>query len=161
MSFGILLFYGALVSQSSAPAPQATPAVDDKLSKESKSPTVPPAEINLSYTYNPFGKRDPFRSFISEKGSTLKDSKDPLLNFDLNKFTLTGVVWGITNPKAIVVDGDGRGHIISRGTRIGRNRGQVIRILKEEVIIAEEYRDPLGKLMVSESTLKLNKEDRK
>lgn len=115
----------------------------------------------MSYTYNPFGKRDPFRSFISEKVSGSKESKDPLLNFDLNKFLLTGILWGITNPKAIVTDGEGRGHIISRGTRIGRNKGQVVRILKNEVIIAEEYRDPLGKLMVSEFVLKLSKEDRK
>jgi Tfp pilus assembly protein PilP len=68
------------------------------------------------------------------------------------------VVWGISIPKAIVKDGDGRGHIISRGTRIGRNKGQVVRILKDEIVVAEEFRDPLGKLIVSEYSMRLEKE---
>ncbi len=158
----ILLFWTALVRESSSsPAAPVAPAVEDKSAKAAKPAAAPVSDPNLTYTYNPFGKRDPFRSFISEKTLNMKDSKDPLLNFDLSKFMLTGIVWGISNPKAIVVDGEGRGHIISRGTRMGRNRGQVVRILKEEVIVAEEYRDPLGKLMVSETSLKLSKEDRK
>jgi len=109
------------------------------------------------YTYNPFGKRDPFRSFLAEKREEMAASNDPLLNWDLSRFSLTGVLWGIANPKGIVKDGDGRGHIVSRGTRMGRNRGSVVKILKDEIIVQEEFRDPLGKLMVSEFSLKLEK----
>ncbi|MDB5037984.1 MAG: pilP [Bacteriovoracaceae bacterium] len=127
--------------------------------QETLAPPPVAASDAMTYTYNPFGKRDPFRSFLSEKGSKVKDSRDPLLNFDLTKFALTGILWGISNPKAIVVDGEGHGHVISRGTRIGRNKGQVIRILKEEVVVAEEYRDPLGKLLVTEHTLKMTSKD--
>jgi type IV pilus assembly protein PilP len=112
----------------------------------------------MQYTYNPFGKRDPFRSFVLDRSQEKNESSDPLLNYDLSKFTLTGVVWGISIPKAIVKDGDGRGHIISRGTRIGRNKGQVVRILKDEIVVAEEFRDPLGKLIVSEYSMRLEKE---
>ncbi len=118
------------------------------------------AEVSV-YTYNPFGKRDPFKSYISEKAVTAVDSSNPLLAWDLSRFTLTGVIWGIANPKAIVRDGGGRGHVISRGTRIGRNKGQVIRILKAEVVVQEEFRDPLGKLIVSEFALKLARDDQK
>ena len=113
------------------------------------------------YTYNPFGKRDPFRSFFLDRRLEAEGSKDPLLNWDLAKFTLTGIVWGMANPKAIVKDGSNQGHIISRGTRIGRNRGTVIRILKDEVVIQEEFRDPLGKLMVSEYSMKLEKNEKR
>ncbi len=139
-----------LVSQA-AEAPKAAPVEPINVLE------APVADPNL-YSYNPFGKRDPFKSFITEKGVGGEKSSDPLLNFDLSKFSLTGILWGIANPKAIVKDGDGRGHIISRGTRIGRNRGTVTRILKEELIVAEEFRDPLGKLMVSEYSMKLEKE---
>jgi len=108
------------------------------------------------YTYNPFGKRDPFKSYLSERAQVAVDSSNPLLAWDLSRFSLTGVIWGVANPKAIVKDGNGRGHIISRGARIGRNRGQVVRILKSEVVVQEEFRDPLGKLILSEFTLKLS-----
>ena len=140
-----------------SPSQPTTPVIPPKSSPEDmNSPLVPlPTVDPMSYTYNPFGKRDPFRSFLYEKGSISAESKDPLLNYDLSKFSLTGILWGISNPKAIVTDGDGHGHIISRGTRIGRNKGQVIRILKDELIVSEEYRDPLGKLMVSEYSMKL------
>lgn len=113
-----------------------------------------------SFTYNPFGKRDPFENFLSRGQIDSKpQSANPLLNYDLSKFYLTGIVWGMANPRAIVKDGDNRGHIIRRGTRIGRNRGKVMRILKDRVVIAEEFRDPLGKLIVSEYSMKLNNEE--
>lgn len=162
MTFLMIYLTLSVVSADSAPAvaegQNASPdAAATATSADLNAPTLPNTEAANVYTYNPFGKRDPFKSFLSEKLADSEISKDPLLNFDLSKFALTGVLWGIANPKAIVRDGGGRGHIISRGTRMGRNRGQVIRILKDSVVVAEEFRDPLGKLMVSEYTLKLEK----
>jgi type IV pilus assembly protein PilP len=148
----------------SAPLTPTPPTLDLKEGESKVSTDTvenPPTIDPLQYTYNPFGKRDPFRSFLLDRSGERASSSDPLLNYDLSKFTLTGILWGLSNPKAIVKDGDGHGHIISRGTRIGRNKGQVARILKEEVVVAEEYRDPLGKLMVSEYSMKLEKEGTK
>lgn len=136
---------------------QATDPAEPAAGAEADLPVVDP----FSYTYNPFGKRDPFESFIKDESDIRPRSDNPLLNYDLAKFKLTGIVWGMANPKAIVVDGAGRGHIISRGTRIGINRGKVLRILKDQIVIAEEYRDPLGKLMVSEYYMKLESENTK
>jgi len=115
----------------------------------------------FEYTYNPFGKRDPFESFLKGKKEERVLSDNPLLNYDLSKFHLAGIVWGMANPRAIVIDGDNRGHIIRNGTRIGRNRGKVMRILKDRVVVAEEYRDPLGKLSISEHSMMLNPDERK
>ncbi len=116
-----------------------------------------PVPDAMNYTYNPFGKRDPFRPFILDKSADADRNADPLLNFDLSKFQLTGILYGISNPRALVRDGEGKGHVITRGTKIGRNRGSVLRILKNEVVVAEEFRDPLGKLIVSEYVMKLSK----
>lgn len=114
----------------------------------------------FSYTYNPFGKRDPFESFIKAgDNNTTFVSNDPLQNYDLAKFQLKGVVYGMANPRAIVIDGAGKGHIILRGTRIGRNQGRVVRILKDRVVVAERFRDPLGKLIVAEYSMVLNPKD--
>jgi len=115
----------------------------------------------FEYTYNPFGKRDPFESFLKGKKEERVLSDNPLLNYDLSKFSLVGIVWGMANPRAIVIDGDRHGHIIRNGTRIGRNRGKVMRILKDRVVVAEEYRDPLGKLSISEHSMMLNPDEQK
>ena len=134
--------------------------------KEQKKP-VPTSDSKLlqldplRYTYNPFGKRDPFRSFLLDGVPSDDVVLNPLLQYSLTQFRLSGIVWGISNPKAIVLDGRGMGHIISRGTRIGRNKGRVLRILKDKVIVAEEFRDPLGKLVVSEYIMELRKLVRK
>jgi len=125
---------------------------------EAAAPMIDP----FAYTYNPFGKRDPFESYIKTAGGKEAPvSPNPLLNYDLSKFRLTGVVWGMANPRAIVLDGAGKGHIITQGTRMGRNRGKVMRILKDQVVVAEEFRDPLGKLIVSEYSMSLNTEEMK
>jgi len=121
--------------------------------EEADTPTVIDP---FSYTYSPFGKRDPFESFIRRGEAERPASDNPLLNYDLNKFQLTGIVWGMANPRAIVRDGSNKGHIIGRGTRIGRNRGRVVRILRDRVVVAEEFRDPLGKLIVSEYSMILD-----
>lgn len=150
---GLHIFFGLWMTA------QAEPETKKEIASPAPSPLAAPAADASAYTYNPFGKRDPFRSYLSDKAQKNRESKDPLLNYDLSKFTLSGILWGISNPKAIVVDGDGHGHVISRGTRIGRNKGQVIRIIKDEVVVSEEYRDPLGKLLVSEHTLKMNRKE--
>jgi len=147
----ILWMLSFIIAQSEAPAASA--------SATSNAVEAPSSEA-IVYSYNPFGKRDPFKSYITDRKGEAQKSTDPLLNWDLNRFSLSGVLWGISNPKAIVKDGGGRGHIISRGTRIGRNRGTVVRILKDEVVVSEEFRDPLGKLLVSEYSLKLEKKDK-
>lgn len=120
-------------------------------------PTIDP----FSYNYNPFGKRDPFETFLRNQSSERPASSNPLLNYDLAKFQLKGVVYGMASPRAIVVDGAGRGHIISRGMKIGRNRGTVMRILKDQLVVAEQFRDPLGKLIVSEYSMKINQDGEK
>ena len=150
--FGVI-FSLALVAQEEQ---KLTPPGSDVLKPVSKDVFVVDP---LRYTYNPFGKRDPFKSFLLERTRGVGPAKDPLLSYQLTQFKLTGIVWGITNPKAIVVDGGGRGHVISRGTRIGRNKGRVTRILKDRVVVSEQFRDPLGKLIISKYEMKLKKDE--
>ncbi len=137
-------------------------AADEEKKKEEKTLEEPaivddskPLVDPLAYTYNPFGKRNPFRSFLLDRTPETVQSTNPLLAYELSKFKLTGILWGVANPRAIVKDGANRGHIILRGTKIGINRGNVVRIMKDEVIVAEEFRDPLGKLIVIEHSMKL------
>lgn len=131
------------------------PAIKEKVKEEKEE-----AE-EVHYSYSPIGKRDPFRSFISKELLTPAEGGlplTPLQKWELDQLTLVGIVWGIPSPKAMVEDPSGMGYVIEKGTLIGKNWGKVAKITNNEVIIAEEYRDLEGKLIVNEVTMKLREE---
>lgn len=140
-------------------APQAEPQVrtpkrpkDEK--KEDATPS--PEEERLAYSYNPIGKRDPFRSFIAKDPvSPESPVETPLQKYEIDQYRLVGIIWGSETPTAMVEDPEGMGHFLVRDTLIGRNWGKVVRISPTEVIVAEEYRDFEGKLIVNEIPLRL------
>ena len=59
-------------------------------------------------------------------------------------------------PRALVEDPDGIGHVVDIGTLIGKNWGKVTQIKPEEIVITEEYRDPIeNELIINEITMRL------
>ncbi len=110
------------------------------------------------YSYNAVGKRDPFRSFISrmvivegEEGAV-----GPLQLHEIDQYRLRGIIWNIGTPRALVEDPDEIGHVVDIGTLIGKNWGKVTQIKPEEIVITEEYRDPIeNELIINEITMRL------
>ncbi|WP_205507680.1 pilus assembly protein PilP [Myxococcus vastator] len=96
-----------------------------------------------SYTYNPVGKRDPFRSPIEDLGpvnaNPVASCSEPLCAFDLDQLKLVAVVTGDASPMAMVEDPAGRGHIVRRNTRMGRQGGKVTQILRDSVTVTEVF----------------------
>ncbi|MBN96046.1 MAG: hypothetical protein CL928_18555 [Deltaproteobacteria bacterium] len=115
-------------------------------------------ESTERYSYNAIGKRDPFRSFISRV--VVVDSEGgpvgPLQMHEIDQYRLRGIVWNIGKPRALVEDPDGMGYVVDIGTLIGKNWGKVTKIKPEEIIITEEYRDPIeNELIINEITMRL------
>ncbi len=102
------------------------------------------------YTYNPIGKRDPFRSFLS-LGNRGRDPipRTPLQKFELDEYQLVGIVWGVERPRALVEDPQGVGYVMEIGTYIGKNWGKVTQISPSEVMVTEEYQTIDGELVVN------------
>jgi len=136
-----------------APAPSAA---------EVKAESPPPA---VAYTYNPKGKVNPFKPLVVEKPEApVKAAKSvevippdatPLERIDLDKLKLVAVVWNIPEPKAMVEDSGGKGYILTKGTPIGKQRGQVSRIFAAGVVVTEKYEASPGSMKTREVTLKL------
>lgn len=122
-------------------------AIDDVFAIKSKQ---------FEYTYNPIQKRDPFKPYEGEITYFEEGDKTPLERYDLSQLQLTAIIWGISEPRALVSAPDGQDYIVKKDMRMGRNLGRVSRITKKEVVVAEEYRDPLGKLVVKETPLLLH-----
>ena len=117
-------------------------------------------ETQLSY-YNPKGKRDPFKPFISlsqiDKGKKKVQRLTPLQKYKLSQLKLVGIIWGIRRSVAMVEDSTSKGFILKRGTLVGENNGRVVRITKDRVIVQQNQIGSLGtevkKILV---TLKLH-----
>ncbi|HVO31246.1 MAG TPA: pilus assembly protein PilP [bacterium] len=120
---------------------------------------TPTPDDSEEYTYNPIGKRDPFKSFLAEEiapGS--QKALTPLQRYDIDQLNVIGIIWGISTPRAMVTTPDAKGYVVQKGTLVGKNWGKVSRITQDEVIVSEEYRDFEGKLIVHEIPLKMPKD---
>ncbi len=115
------------------------------------------------YSYVSIGKRDPFRSFIQKEVVVQGDGGPvgPLQLHEIDSYRLRGIVWNINQPKAMVEDPEGIGHVVELGTLIGKNWGKVTQIKPSELIITEEYRDPIeNELIINEVTMRLPNPDK-
>jgi type IV pilus assembly protein PilP len=104
-----------------------------------------------NYVYNPIGKRDPFRAFLSLGGKGVEDEtpRTPLQRYEIDEYRLVGIIWGIDRPRALVEDPDNVGHVMEIGTYIGKNWGKVTQITASEVVVTEEYQTIDGELVVN------------
>lgn len=147
----------------SAPAKEPAAAALDE-----KALASPPPASN--YSYNPQGKPNPFQPLVVEKKEpppgpkkaeaaprAEEKSLTPLERVDLAGLKLVAVVWDIPKPKALVEEGGGKGYILSVGTRVGKNRGQVTRINASGVVVTEKF-EVDGKLKPREVPLRLYSE---
>jgi type IV pilus assembly protein PilP len=144
--------------------------------KEPPKPAVevkvepPPPGIASSYTYNPVGKLNPFHPLVVDKtekpptppqkkveaaGREKEEPGTPLERVELAALKLVAVVWDIANPRAMVEDAGGKGYILIRGTRIGKNQGQVSRITSAGIVVQEKVEGTDGKIKTREVPLRL------
>ncbi len=128
-----------------APKPAPPPAAKPKAVAKTESPpeAVVPQTPAYTYTYNPVAKRDPFRSPVEDLGpvntNQVTSCSEPLCAFDLDQLKLVAVVTGDASPMAMVEDPAGRGHIVRRNTRMGRQGGKVTQILRDSVTVTEVF----------------------
>lgn len=125
-----------------------------------RSPAAAPGEAAAEAValYDPKGKRDPFLPFlkVETKAAYVPLGKvPPLQRYDLGELKLVGVMWGGRGYRALVEDGEGKGHTVTVGTRIGRDGGVVSRITQDEVIVKEFSGDSGGAKYERKNSLKL------
>jgi len=111
--------------------------------------------------YNPEGKIDPFAPgipFGSEKQSKERRiPRTPLEMVDLSQLKLVAIMHAKSGNKALVEEASGKGFVVAKGTYMGINSGRVVKILKDSIIIEEEAENIIGKRIIQERELKLQK----
>ena len=117
-----------------------------KVKKESKDGKKAAKEV-VAYHYDPKGKKDPFQPVIKEEKKLTEAILErgpltPLQKYSLHELKLVAIITGTEDPKAMVEDPKGDGYIISKGTPIGDQYGEVSEIKKNEVVVVEKVLDP-------------------
>ncbi|NOY28486.1 MAG: pilus assembly protein PilP [Oligoflexia bacterium] len=145
-----------LVDGEGEPQPTAAIKPPAPLAPAEKSKLDLAIEAQVTYAYNPIGKRDPFRSFLATGERSGDDvPQTPLQRYEVDQYVLVGIVWGVDRPRALVQDPEGVGHVMEVGTYIGKSWGKVTEINDKAVIVTEEYQTIHGDLVVNEIPLSL------
>lgn len=135
----------------------AQPAQTDDGQAASGDPSY--AAADGGYFYDPRGKRDPFRSFrfAGSEGDSKGDREafGPLVDFELGQLELSAVIWDATNPRALILDPGGRSYIVREGSPIGKNRGQIIHIGDNLVLVKETYENFAGEKTTKDVELRI------
>jgi type IV pilus assembly protein PilP len=133
-----------LVPGAGGPTLSATRPVDSLMDKE--------------YTYDPTGKRDPFRPFnlkVEKKSEVPPEELTPLQRYNLSQLKLTAVIYDSEKGTgiAMVEAPDKKGYNIIVGSEIGG--GRVVRITETDVQVEMSYEDFYGNTEKRIETLKI------
>lgn len=134
-----------------APAKKSTAKAAKPAAATAADAPAPRPQIvtDYVYAYNPLGKRDPFRAPDEVRRASGVEGSAPcrelLCQWDLDQLALKAVVTGDANPFAMLEDPQGRGHIVRRNSRVGRQGGKVTQILRDSITITEYFTQPDGK----------------
>ncbi|MBU5636135.1 pilus assembly protein PilP [Geomonas sp. Red69] len=121
-----------------APAPKPAPPVQQQLSSAAKVGTA------VSF------KKDPFKPLlvpqapVAPAGQGARPSGPPpadllpIQSFEVNKFKVTGIIAGLRENKALVIDPNGKGYVVKVGMQIGNANGRISRITASTVEVVEK-----------------------
>lgn len=133
---------------------------------DSQADTVP-APVSARLPYNAVGKVDPFAPLYKEEKekkavSVVKPKgperpRTPLEKLDLGQLKLTAIVTTQGFKRALVEEASGKGYVVMVGTKIGLERGSVVKIEEDRLVIEHQGEDSFGKIASEKRELKLQK----
>lgn len=134
------------------PAPGAAPGA--------ATAVTAPAAVTapLEYTYD-VSLRDPFVPVSPQPHHAGEDVEcGPLCQYDISQFRINGIVWGISQPAAMLRAPDGKPYIVKVGTPLGRNKGKVVSITKDRIAVLEKYVNYRGEVVTNRVDIELPSE---
>jgi type IV pilus assembly protein PilP len=144
-------------------ASKGQPAVANR--RAPAAPTAPQAASFAAqsgdFSYDPSGRRDPFRSYEWEymKRELADGETGPLEQFDLSQLSLVGIVWNVGRARALVKDPSGMSYVVAQGARMGKNKGEVLRIDDNLMVVRERYEDLYGKESTQDVEMRIRASD--
>ena len=140
----------------------AKPVVSAPVQKQHSSATR--AGMNLDFKH----RVDPFRPFapsvevapVGRSGQSNNRSYSeqlPIQSFEAAKFKVVGIVAGLKENKALLIDPNGKGYVVQEGMLLGSNDGRITRITSSAVEVVERFKDDSGRFRKRKVVLTLAK----
>ena len=152
----LVLAVGSSCKQAPPPAPLAPVAV-------TPTKAAPAAEVEVEEPVEVFSyvvpERNPFGSLLRVKKVTEEgvpeEQLSPLQRLPVTDLRVESL--SITSRRSVahVITPDGKAHIVTVGTPMGRHKGKVVRMNSDEIIVEEQFEDYLGKTFEQETALRL------
>lgn len=140
------------------PAPQKpAPAAKQPVQQQATSAKLPAvAAPQLDFTK----WKDPFKPFVEPKVEKAPAPRAgtagllPIQSYSVEQFRVSGIIVGLKESKALIIDPAGKGYVVKQGMAIGINNGVITRITPSFIEVAERYRDDTGRM--TKRTVKLS-----
>ena len=115
------------------------------LSSSAKAPVTPER-------YDFSGKKDPFRSYVVVTKAKLplpqiSVKQLPIQQYEVNQFKVLGIITGLAENRAMLLDPTGKSYVVKDGSLIGPHNGRVLKIMPTSIEVTEQYREDSGKIM--------------
>jgi Tfp pilus assembly protein PilP len=158
LALAVALPMGSACKKASPPAPLAPVAVTPKTDTSSA-----PAETEVENQVNVFSyevsDRNPFGSLLRVKQKVTdgvpEEQLTPLQRIPITDMTVESIIVSRRKSVAHVITPDGKPHIVTIGTPLGRHKGKVVRMNSDEIIVEEQFEDYLGRAFKQETALRL------
>ncbi|RNC69858.1 MAG: pilus assembly protein PilP [Desulfuromonadales bacterium] len=144
----------------SPPPPQQKPAQPAKPPVQSQASSAKPV-ASVAPSIDFASRKDPFKPFIQPKVEKVAPRPSlssagllPIQSFGVEQFRVSGIIVGLKENKALIVDPSGKGYVVKEGMSIGNNNGVITKISPASIDVAERFRDDTGK--VTKRTVKLS-----
>ncbi|MBJ6727450.1 pilus assembly protein PilP [Geomesophilobacter sediminis] len=157
---------GAAPGAASAPSAATTPAPAALQGQASSAVRHPVAGTQLSFK----NRVDPFKPFMVEPPPQAKVEQAtpqtaprregdllPIQSYDVSKFRVVGIIAGLRENKALVVDPAGKGYVVQVGMPLGSNEGRITRISASGVEVVESFKEGRGHVKKRKIVLTLAK----
>lgn len=133
--------------QPSQPKPVAKPVQPQSVQLQATSSKKTGAVSTLlDFT----SKKDPFKPFAAvpapqaparPAGPARTGDVLPIQSYDVNKFRISGIITGLKENTALIIDPAGRGYVVREGMMIGIYDGRIAKITPSAIHVVEQYRD--------------------
>ena len=107
-------------------------------------------------------KKDPFKPAVTAPLPTDKKGEQPakkvgdllpIQSYETEKFKVVGIITGINENRALMIDPSGKAYVVRKGMAVGNSDGTVAKVNPNSVEIVEKFRDDDGH--VRKRTVKL------
>ncbi|WP_243371410.1 pilus assembly protein PilP [Geotalea sp. SG265] len=155
---GLLIIYAAsgckktdeVPSSPPAPAP-AQPKVAPKQNAAVQKPVSSARAGQAPVPFSFAGKKDPFKPLIAPQEATAAKTPLPvkrkivdalpIQSYEVSRFVVTGIITGLRENKALLIDPAGKGYVVKTGMLIGDNGGRITKITASSLEVTESYED--------------------